>query len=229
MWSSLNSDKINDGSANRFLFWNATDERATRQEAPILDMIPEPLLIKAKEFRELSINPGEEGNISETHGRPKPLIVDYSSDAKRLFNKFEDKCEKLADKPEETSSMWVRTPEHARKLALIVAFSGGKSEIDLEASEWAVELTTHLNQRAIKDIEENLADNLNERISKRVEAIIRSHPEGLESWQLTRKTRFLANQRQRNEILEDLVESNLVVAVEEKGKRKNIIKFYART
>ncbi len=228
LWSSLNSDKINDGSANRFLFWNATSERATRQSPKILDMIPEPILIKAKEFRDLSICPGEEGNIKDTHGRPKPLIVDYTGSAKKLFNSFEDQCEKKSEGSDLTSSMWVRTPEHARKLALIVAFAGGKNEIDSEATEWAVELCTHLNQRAIKDIEENLADNLSERTSKRVEGIIRSHPEGLENWQLTRKTRFLTNQRQRNEILQDLVESNLIVAVEEKTKTSPKVRWYAK-
>ena len=227
LWSSLNSDKINDGSANRFIFWNSTEERPPRKEAPILDMIPEPLLIKAKSYRELSINPGETGNIKDTHGRPKPLVVDYTPESKKLFNKYEDLCEKLSESSDLTSSMWVRTPEHARKLALITAFSGGKEQIDAEATEWAVELTQYLNHRAIKDIQENLADNLNERLSKKVEAIIRRYPEGIENWQLTRNTRFLSP-KQRGEILEDLRDSNIIVAVEEKTKTIPKIKWFAK-
>ena len=229
LWSSLSSDKINDGSANRFLFFNATAERATRQSPPILDMIPEPILIKAKEFRDLSINPGEEGNIKDTHGRPKPLIVDYTDSAKKIFNRFEDECEKKSESVDLNASMWVRSPEHARKIALIMAFSAGKDKIDAEATESAVEVTQHLNQRAIKDIEGNLADNLNEKLSKRIEGIIRSHRDGIVNWELTRKTRFL-NQKQRMDILNDLIESNIIVAVEESSIRgKSKIKWFAQT
>ena len=146
------------------------------------------------------------------------MIVDYTDKARKLFNNFEDQCEKKSESTDLNSSMWVRTPEHARKIALIMAFSAGKDKIDVEATESAVEVTQHLNQRAIKDIEENLADNLNEKLSKRIEGIIRDHKDGIVNWELTRKTRFL-NQKQRTDILNDLIESNIIVAVEESSSR----------
>ena len=86
-----------------------------------------------------------------------------------------------------------------------------------------------MNQRAIKDIEGNLADNRNEKLSKRIEGIIRSNRDGIRNWELTRKTRFL-NQKQRMESLNDLIESNIIVAVEESSIRgKSKIKWFAQT
>jgi hypothetical protein len=192
-------------------------------------LIPEPILIKSKEFRDLSINPEDEGNIKDSHGRPKPLIVDYTDSAKKIFNRFEDSCEKKSEGTDLNASMWVRSPEHARKIALIMAFSAGKDKIDAEASESAVEVIQYLNQRAIKDIEENLADNLNEKLSKRIEGIIRNCKDGIINWELTRKTRFLT-QKQRGDILNDLIESNIIVAVEESSTRgQPKIKWFAKT
>jgi hypothetical protein len=115
--------------------------------------------------------------------------------------------------------MWVRVTEYAKKIALIVAVGDGKDKIELEYAQYGCELVRFLTLQAIVSINQNLSDNQNERLSKKVERLIRdSGKGGISSSILTQQTRYLNNSRHRKEILSDLQDSGLVVCVKTKAE-----------
>lgn len=104
----------------------------------------------------------------------------------------------------------------AKKIALINCVADDKSKISSEHAEYACELVKFITQNTCTEIFLHLADNDNERVSKRVERlIIDANSKGLSTTDLYRSTRFLRNSKHRREILEDLQEAGLIVCVKD--------------
>tara|TARA_R100000656_G_scaffold53167_3_gene42115 strand:+ start:171 stop:2327 length:2157 start_codon:yes stop_codon:yes gene_type:complete len=221
-WWSLNSGKIRDGSMNRFVVVNALPTRPERQRPKFLQKFPKALCDRAALFRNMSIDNSARGNVKEDVAKPNPEIIVYSEDAWKIFEKLEDECSRLSEMGA-TGAMWVRVAEHAKKIALINTIGDNKSEINAERAEYGCELMKVLTRNTCMDIRQNLADNEFERISKKVERMIReSGRDGITTSELTARTRFLRNSRQRREILEDLQAASLIVQMKtgsEEGRR----------
>ena len=101
---------------------------------------------------------------------------------------------------------------------MINCVSDDKSKITSDHAEYACELVKFLTQMTCTEIFLHLADNDNERISKRVERlIIDSGTKGLSTTNLYRSTRFLRNSKHRREILEDLTEAGLIVCLKDES------------
>jgi hypothetical protein len=217
-WEGLNSGKIRDGSMNRFLIFQTPDKRPERHRPPMLDKFPASLIDQALKFRDTPIS-SKRGNIVPVTGHPDPITLRYSDESFICFENLEDECTKLIDARSVTSSMWVRVTEYAKKIALIVAVGDGKDKIELEYAQYGCELVRFLTLQAIVSINQNLSDNQNERLSKKVERLIRdSGKGGISSSILTQQTRYLNNSRHRKEILSDLQDSGLVVCVKTKAE-----------
>jgi len=217
-WEGLNSGKIRDGSMNRFLIFQTPDLRPERHRPPILDKFPAELVDQALTFRDTPITT-KHGDVQGVAGHPEPVIIRYSDESYICFENLEDECTKLIDARTVTSSMWVRVCEYAKKIALIVAVGDGKDKIELEYAQYGCELVRFLTDQAIVSIHQNLSDNQNERVSKKVERLIRDVGKaGITSTTLTRRTRYLNNARHRKEILSDLQDSGLVVCVKTKAE-----------
>jgi hypothetical protein len=164
---------------------------------------------KVRAYNEMPVNPGAKGNVAEL-GIPKPLVVQASDAAKVIFRKFQKETLRLSDLGADTSSMWCRAAETAKKIALILAGSRF-TDITAEDAEYGCELTQALIQNACVAIKENLSDNEYERESKRVEAIIREcGAKGISMKDLVQKTRFLKSRIHRKALLDDLYDSELV-------------------
>jgi hypothetical protein len=214
----LNSGKIRDGSMNRFLIFQTPDKRPERHRPPILDKFPKDLIDKALTFRDTPIS-NKHGNVVPVQGHPEPVTLNYSDEAFICFENLEDECTKLIDARSVTSAMWVRVTEYAKKIALIVAVGDNKSTIELEYAQYGCELVRFLTDQAIISIHLNLSDNQNERVSKKVERLIRDAGKaGISSTILTQRTRYLNNARHRKEILSDLQDSGLVVCAKTKAE-----------
>ena len=212
-WSSLNSGKIRDGSMNRFVVFNALDNRPKRQRLRLLQKFPKVLCDRAKLFKSMSIDNSSSGNVKEQVAKPNPEIIVYTDDAYQVFEKLEDECSRLSEKGA-TGAMWVRVAEHAKKIALINTIGDNKSEINAERAEYGCELMKVLTRNTCMDIQRNLADNEFERLSKKIERMIReAGTDGITTSELTARTRYLRNSRQRKEILEDLQSASLVVCM----------------
>jgi len=217
-WEGLNSGKIRDGSMNRFLIFQTPDKRPERHRPPILDKFPKDLIDKALTFRDTPIS-NKHGNVVPVQGHPEPVTLNYSDEAFICFENLEDECTKLIDARSVTSAMWVRVTEYAKKIALIVAVGDNKSTIELEYAQYGCELVRFLTDQAIISIHLNLSDNQNERVSKKVERLIRDAGKaGISSTILTQRTRYLNNARHRKEILSDLQDSGLVVCAKTKAE-----------
>jgi hypothetical protein len=164
---------------------------------------------KVRAYNDMPIDPGAKGNITEL-SIPKPLVITSSDAAKKIFRAFQKETLRLSDLGAETSSMWVRAAETAKKFALILAGSRF-TDITADDANYGCELTCTLVKNACVSIRENLSDNEYERESKRVEAIIRSSgSKGITTKDLVQRTRFLKSRIHRKALLDDLYESELV-------------------
>jgi len=106
----------------------------------------------------------------------------------------------------------------AKKIALINCVSNNEYQITNNHADYACELVKFLTQNTCKEILLHLADNENERVSKRVEKLIRdSGAKGITNSELYRATRYLRNSRHRKEVLEDLTEAGLIVCLKDEG------------
>jgi len=77
---------------------------------------------KVRAYNDMPVNPGAKGNVAEL-GVPKPQVIRSSDAAKIIFRKFQKETLRLSDLGSDTSSMWVRAAETAKKFALILAGS----------------------------------------------------------------------------------------------------------
>tara|TARA_Y100000593_G_scaffold1714_1_gene3435 strand:- start:1266 stop:3308 length:2043 start_codon:yes stop_codon:yes gene_type:complete len=218
-WSSLDSSKVRDGSMNRFTIFNAPHDRPERQRGKILKNFPTEIINKAMRFKNMSIQPGKlTGDMTEATGSPDPEVITYTDNAWRKFEDLEDYCTQMIDNSGVLGSMWVRTAEHAKKIALINCVGDDKSQITSEHADYGVELIKFLTESTCNEINRNLADNEYERISKRIERLIRdSHTKGISTTELYKATRFLRNGKHRKEVLEDLQTAGLIVCLKDEG------------
>ena len=208
-WSALTSDAVSSGTLNRFCIFHAKDERPPVNEAGLIGDIPLVMTNLVRTYNEMPVNPGAKGNVAEL-GIPKPLVVHASDAAKVIFRKFQKETLRLSDLGADTSSMWCRAAETAKKIALILAGSRF-TDITAEDAEYGCLLTNAIIKNACVAIRENLSDNEYERESKRVETIIRdSGPKGISTKDLVQRTRFLKSRTHRKALLDDLYESELI-------------------
>ena len=216
-WQSLNSGKVKDGSLGRFLCFSTGLERPARQRGKIIGKFPKEIVDRCKYFQNMSITPHKiKGDMSEEMAIPQPEVITYSEPAWEIFEKLEDYSNDKIDNSGVTGSMWVRTAEMAKKIALINCVADDKSQILSDHAEYACELVKFITQNTCTEIFLHLADNDNERVSKRVERlIIDSGNKGLSTTDLYKSTRFLRNSKHRREILEDLTEAGLIVCLKD--------------
>ena len=164
---------------------------------------------KVRAYNDMPVNPGAKGNVAEL-GIPKPQVIRSSDAAKVIFRKFQKETLRLSDRGSDTSSMWVRAAETAKKFALILAGSRF-TDITAEDAEYGCELTNAIVKNACVAIGENLSDNEYERESKRVETLIRDcGPKGITMKDLVQRTRFLKSRLHRKALLDDLYDSELI-------------------
>ena len=164
---------------------------------------------KVRAYNEMPVNPGAKGNIVKL-GIPRPLVITSSDAAKKIFRAFQKETLRLSDLGAETSAMWCRAAETAKKFALILAGSRF-TDITADDANYGCELTCTLVKNACVSIRENLSDNEYERESKRVEAIIRSSgSNGISMKDLVQRTRFLKSRMHRKALLDDLFDSELI-------------------
>ena len=209
-WEALTTKAIRDGSLNRFLIFNAPEDRPEPNRVKLIRDIPQELIKCVHQYSNMSIRPGMAGNIVESGGVPDPQVIPTTEAAWKVLNKFQTDTLKLSDQKNETASMWVRAAEAAKKIALILAGSKG-TNITPEEAEYGCELVRALINNACISIMQNLSDNEYERESKRVEQIIRSSgSEGISMKELVQRTRFLKSRVYRKALLDDLFESEII-------------------
>lgn len=239
-WDGLTHTAVRDGSLNRFLIFSAED-RSARQQVQRIKEIPHILKDDILRLYNLSENVeissrgkiydptkfiDHHGEVVDSRTRyripilrdfgeitcdPNPMAIGYSKDSLEVFDRFEDLSLEKADKKNSTASMWVRSSEHSKKIALILTASNFLNEIPLEIAMYSTHLIEIIMKNAIQEIASHLSDNFAEKESKRVERIIAEYGEkGVTMSVLTQRTRFIKSRQQRKNILEDLFEAELI-------------------
>jgi hypothetical protein len=149
-------------------------------------------------------NPG--GNLGNEN--PQPIVVPSTDGAEVLLKELEDLARKERQDASETiATLWTRTTEKARKLALIHACSLSPRNplIDVESVRWGAELSEYVTRKMIYSANEWVSENPFEASRKRVLRTIReAKAEGLTTTELGRQTRFLKT-KDRHEIVSSLL------------------------
>jgi len=217
-FSALNSGKLRDGSMNRMLVFSTNPlVRPDRQRGKIIGKFPTHISNRCAYFKNMSITPHKQsGDLSENFATPEPEVITYTDKAWDKFESLEDYCNEKIDHSGITGSMWVRGAEMAKKISLINCVADDKSKITIEHAEYSCELVKFLIHNTCIQISQNLADNENEKVSKRIENLIRDHgSSGISNTDIYKATRYLRNSKHRREVLEDLQEAGLVICVKD--------------
>ncbi|QDU15481.1 hypothetical protein CA11_33060 [Gimesia maris] len=201
LYEGLTSENLTDGFLSRMMVFESANHDPRPQEVSIYE-VPKSILATARTW--FQFNPG--GNLSGEN--PGPYVVDYETGAESVFQQLEEDAynERKADN-DMVSSMWTRTVEKARKLALIYACSENTQSprVNASAAEWACKLSQYLTRRMIFTASDWVAENLFDAMAKKALRIIKAAgPKGITLSGLTRKTRGVRG-RERKEILDSLV------------------------
>jgi hypothetical protein len=201
--SALTTDNLLDGFLSRTLLFEG-DANAVKR-SPRVPPLPKELVDEVLWWGKFDPGGGDIGQ--------RPLVVETTADARRIMVDFETFAEqerrRLGDP---LGSLWPRAMEKANKLALLYACSENhlKPMIGEAASRWATAMLDYLTRRLSYLASRWLAENRQESMAKRLLRIIEARgASGIGRSDITRLTQFLSI-RDRNEVLETLVESGEV-------------------
>ena len=158
-YSALSERMLTNGFFARMLIIEA-GKRGEGQEPKIADLPPR-ILETATYWA--NFNPGK-GNLGKFF--PIPHIVQYTNEAQTLLIDARRQCESEYALAEERgdavgTTVWGRTNEHIRKLALLYAISTNHREpsIDTAAALWATRFATHQTRRMLFMAQNHVAAN----------------------------------------------------------------------
>lgn len=158
-YSALSERMLTNGFFARSIIVDGT-KRGDGQEPS--DCSPTPRIFETAQYW-ANFNPGK-GNLEKFY--PTPKIVPYTDDAKALLIDARKACEveyKLAEQAGDPvgTTVWGRTSEHIRKLALIYSISVNHREpsIDVDAANWATRFMMHQTKRMLFMAQGHVAAN----------------------------------------------------------------------
>jgi len=202
LYEGFTGDSVSDGFLSRMMIFESDNHDPKQQERK---SYPVPDSIKALVKSWLEFKPG--GNLAPQN--PQPYIVEYDTLAIDVFNDLEELSYKERQKNNDTiSSLWTRTTEKARKLALIYACSDNAREpvVDLRAAQWACRMSEYLTRKLIYIASDWISENPFDAKKKKVLRIIKEGgSEGITRTRLYQRTRSL-KKKEREEVLDSLEE-----------------------
>lgn len=216
-WDSLTAENVSEGLLGRLMAFEAAAgyvpiAKPSRAEVPssILDVV--------KWW--LAFEPGGSGNLKTQN--PVPARIEFTKQARaRLDEHLDQICRRRSRENESTAAVWSRSGEKTCKLALLFACSRAEESlpwVEIDDVERAVRVANWLTRKMLRKAFDYVAENDNE---ARVKKVLRMVPEdGITKYELTRKTQFLRDRRERNEILAGLVEAGMIlIEAKETGGR----------
>lgn len=207
-YEAVGSGALTDGFLNRII---VVESDLGRQPARFVDQveIPDDLVRWVRECRVKG--GGDMADIIDTvHSEvPVPAILDFSGEARRLFDNLELRCIDRMDELEMhgMAEMYSRVREIAMRLSLIVAHSTEAGVIGAEHAQWAIDYVTFWADRAISRMADNIADSPFAALCNDVaNLIVKAGHRGLTVFELARKsTKFKGTEtRMRRSVFENL-------------------------
>tara|TARA_R110002126_G_scaffold271292_2_gene415187 strand:- start:846 stop:2132 length:1287 start_codon:yes stop_codon:yes gene_type:complete len=206
LYEAFTADSVSDGFLSR-LFIFESNNHMPRRQCPSLKPIPDELIQTVKFWHQFNV----EDELDLKH--PKPKIVEYGKGAEDVFDALETEAyAQQTSGNDSISSLWTRTNEKARKLALIYACSENHESplVTQQAAEWACDLSRYLTRRIIHIAADWIAENPFDAARKKVLRIIKDQgKKGITGTVLCRKTQSI-KKTQRDEIMDNLLRSGIV-------------------
>jgi Protein of unknown function (DUF3987) len=232
-WGALAAGSLHDGLMARMLLFVSPCSYPDEQEPELLD--PSPDLIAA--LQAIAAGPGAEtGNLSGLmlpSVPPEPLTVPETPDAaaaRRDLRRHQLAQQRVAEGTYVTAIAG-RLAENAMKLALIRAVAGNPASPTITGEDvaWGRALSQHCIDTLLRDASRHVAESDYERKVNRALEIIRAHGP------VTQRDLFRRGwklpERERQEIIRNLVDAGLVLAIEDarEGPGRRAVRFAAVT
>jgi len=229
-WGALQGANVVDGSLARFLILPSDEDYPDENIAVGIRQAP-PALIQGLQHV-ASGGGAHKGNLTgktaDQNTNVTALIVPMTDEARVRFKvlSVELTGELRAAAGTACTAILARIGENALKLALIVAVGRdpARPEIDITATDWAINFVRYYAQRTMAAVERHVADTETEAHLKRLKEIIRAAgSKGITKSEITRASQWLKS-RDRNEILETLIESgDITTGMRETGGRRAMV------
>lgn len=213
-WRSVKSSDATDGFLARFMVIEAPEKHprlVLKPERPI----PQTVIDIIKDWDAFWAG---DGNLDVD-----AIAIPFDSAAiDRLNQHNEDIEDRLSNDPRAKRPLWARTSALAQKLAMLFAASRGPHgmQVTLQDMQYAIRLANWSTRLLDCRIFTSVSENDNEAKKKRVLQIIRDAHEI--TWrEMSRRTQWLqVGQRERNDIVSDLIEAGYVELVPQEGRAK---------
>lgn len=224
-WASLSSAESLDGFLNRFLVLSSEDPNPLYRKVPVEMQGPPAALSDALERWRPDL--AYQSTLGSGDPPPEALVVHASADAARVLDDLEDLTrERIARLHEEArpdhAALYVRTHEHASRLALIRAVGQGEpaaAEIGAADARWGVELAWWCAEHVGRCVELRIGDSEHDTRCKEAAAYLstlrtvrmRDFTRRFQRWQ----------PRERDEVIRTLVDSGRVALGKEESKGRH--------
>lgn len=221
VFQAFTSQETNDGFLARWLLFETE-----RYDIDVLDKYfgepPESLITQILAWEQHPTNANPQGNLQELD--IVPTVVPFTDDAKEMITRYRRECRVKADKVRKSSqlgdALWNRAAEHAAKFSLIGHRHG--QPIDVTEMKWGIELANNRVEYMIGAIGDNISDNQQEAMLKKVFAIIKKEgAKGITKSTLTTKTQGL-KRVERNELIETLLDMGQIVTFDMQAKKRPV-------
>jgi len=226
-WGALQGANVADGSLARFLILPSDEDYPDENLAAGRRQAPSALI---RGLQKIASGGGHKrGNLAgKTSGASTAVdtaLVPMTEETRTRFAQLsaELTVELRAAAGTPFTAILARIGENATKLALIVAVGRNPARPVVEAgdAEWAIRFVRYFARRTMDAVERHVADTETEAQLKRLREIIRAAGSaGLSKSEVTRASQWLKS-RDRNEILDTLIESGDIKPVmrETRGRR----------
>jgi hypothetical protein len=210
-YAALSERMLTNGLFARMLILES-GPRGAGQEPTVSDL-PERVLATAKWWSDLRPGPG---NLANAHPTPRvvshtdearALLVELRKDAEQAYGEAEGRCDAVA------TTVWGRTSEQTRKLALLYAVSENHEEpaIGVEAVRWASRLVMHQTKRMLFMAANHAAETPFDELALRAIRKIREAPDGSLPHSVLLK-RMKMDSRSFHDLIDTLVQRGDVLA-----------------
>ena len=211
-WSNLTTGQVRDGLLGRLLIFE--DKYSAPEITPDVELevdesgcvvvsqslageLPAELTYTLKDWQERA-----NGNT--------PTEIRIRPDAyRRLVTHNQEIDRRRVNEDSMRAALWSRAGEKTSKLSMLGAMARGSEIIELDDTDWAVELVNALTRRMVERVVGSVAENLQEQNVMRVHDILKEGG-AMSRRILTRRTRWL-NSRDRASILTDLQSSGQII------------------
>jgi hypothetical protein len=207
-YEAVGSGALTDGFMNRFI---VVESDLGRQPGRFVDQIdvPDDLVRWVRECR--LKGGGDLADIIDiAHSEvPVPVILDFSPEARRLFDKLEHHCIARMDELElqGMAEMYSRVREISMRVSLIVAHSCESDVIEAEHAQWAIDYVTFWQDLAVSRYGNRISDSPFAGLCNDVaNLIVKAGPRGLTVYELAKRSAKFkgADSRMRRSVFDNL-------------------------